>query len=59
MCDVTAVKEANRLGIYRAAHVRSLLVPASRKDHPVYPQDDTLLDITYESRELDHYDDLI
>lgn len=56
---ISAVKEANRLGIYRAAHVRSLLVPASRKDHPVYPQDDTLLDITYESRELDHYDDLI
>lgn len=56
---ISAVKEANRLDIYRAAHVRSLLVPAARTEHPVYPQDNTLLDITYERRELDHYDDLI
>ena len=56
---ISAVKEANRLDIYRAAHVRSLLVPAARTEHPVYPQDNTLLDITYERRELDHYDDLV
>jgi hypothetical protein len=56
---LSVVREANKLGTFRAAYITSRLQPPGTKDHPVYPQDNNLLNITYERSDLAKYDDLI
>jgi hypothetical protein len=56
---LSAVREANKLGTFKVAYVKSLMQPSSAKEHPVYPQNSNLLNITYEGRELAKYDDFI
>ena len=38
--------------------VHILNLPHKTQDNPVYPQDQRLLDITYEGRDLSEYDNL-
>jgi transposase len=54
---LSAVREANSLHIVRLSYVESLLVPRGREDVAVYPQNVSLLDIAYQTRELTDYDD--
>jgi transposase len=54
---ISAVREANSLGIYRTTYVEGLLTPG-HTDHPVQPQKKELLEITYEGRNLADYDEL-
>ncbi len=54
---ISAVREANGLGIYRTTYVEGLLTPGF-KDQPVQPQKKELLEITYEGRNLADYDEL-
>jgi hypothetical protein len=57
---LSAVREANKLGTFKVAYIKNLLQPlGSKKHHPVYPQDNRLLNITYERSDLAKYDDLI
>ncbi|MGZ6230857.1 MAG: IS21 family transposase [Syntrophales bacterium] len=56
---LSVVREANKLGTFRVAYITSRLQPPGTKDHPVYPQDNNLLNITYERSDLAKYDDLI
>lgn len=48
-----------QLGTFKVAYIKNLLQPAESKHHPVYPQDNRLLNITYERSDLAKYDDLI
>jgi transposase len=54
---LSAVREANSLHIVRLSYVESLLAPRGREDVAVYPQNVSLLDIAYQTRELTDYDD--
>jgi hypothetical protein len=54
---ISAVREANGLGVYRTTYVEGLLTPGF-KDQPVQPQKKELLEITYEGRNLADYDEL-
>jgi hypothetical protein len=54
---LSAVREAHSLGSYRLSSIESLLCPRRREDVVVYPQNASLLDITYQRRELTEYDD--
>lgn len=57
---LSAVREANTLNTYKLRYVESLLMPKSiREESPVYPQNISLLDISYEKRELTEYDTLV
>ena len=57
---LSALREAKALGVYRIQYIQSLLrLPESQQDHPVYPQDKTILEIHYQGRELKDYDELI
>jgi len=57
---LSALREANSLNIYKARHIQSLLQPTGpQQPHPVSPQDQKLLEISYKQRELDDYDELI
>jgi len=57
---LSAVREANALKVYKIKYVHSLLERAGAKEPPtVRPQDERLLEIAYEARRLDDYDDLI
>ena len=57
---LSAVREANSLKVYKIKYVHSLLESSGAKEPPtVRPQDERLLEITYETRRLDDYDDLI
>jgi len=56
---LSAVREANKLGTFKVAYIRTLLQPSGTKDCPVYPQDQKLLNITYERSDLTRYDELI
>lgn len=56
---ISAVRQANALGAFKAAYVENLLKPFNAKAHPVYPQNEKLLRIDYERRSLDNYDELI
>ena len=57
---LSAVREANSLKVHKINYVHSLLESSGAKEPPtVRPQDERLLEITYESRDLDDYDDLI
>lgn len=56
---LSALREANQGGICRIKHLVHILnVPHKTQDNPVYPQDQRLLDITYEGRDLSEYDNL-
>jgi len=57
---LSAVREANSLKVHKIKYVHSLLESSGAKEPPtVRPQDERLLEITYENRNLDDYDDLI
>jgi len=56
---LSSVRQANKLGTFKAAYIRNLLQPSGAKDFPVYPQDHKLLNITYERSDLAKYDELI
>jgi hypothetical protein len=57
---LSAVREANALKVYKIKYIHSLLERSGAKEPPtVRPQDERLLEITYEARQLDDYDDLI
>jgi len=57
---LSAVREANSLNIYKARYIQSLLQHSGPEEpHPVSPQDQKLLEISYQQRELDDYDELI
>jgi transposase len=57
---LSAVREANSLKVYKIKYVHSLLESSGAKEPPtVRPQDERLLEIVYEARRLDDYDDLI
>jgi transposase len=56
----SALREAVGLKIYRIHYIQSLLrLPENQQDHPVYPQNQKLLEINYQRRELKDYDELI
>jgi len=55
---LSALREANSLHVHKVFYIQSLLQPQS-SPHPVCPQDQKLLEITYKDRKLDDYDDLI
>ena len=57
---LSAVREANTLRVYKIKYIHGLLAsPADRELPTVRPQDERLLEIAYEVRRLDDYDDLI
>ena len=57
---LSAVREANALKVFKIKYIHSLLERSGAKEPPtVRPQDERLLEITYEARQLDDYDDLI
>jgi len=57
---LSAVREANRMGIFKIRYVQSLLqVPTYQPPSPVYPQQSKLLEIDYERRDLKDYDELL
>lgn len=57
---LSAVREANALHIYKLKYIESLLAPRNTKEmSPVYPQNVSLLDISYRKRELTEYDELV
>lgn len=55
---LSAVREAIHLKVFRTHYIQSLLQP-SCEPNPVHPQDRSLLEIDYERRKLDDYDDLL
>ena len=56
---LSAVREANKLGTFKVTYIKNLIQPSGSTHHPVFPQDDKLLNITYERSDLAKYDDLI
>ena len=57
---LSAIRQANDLGICKVKYLISLLhLPDEKHDNPVYPQNTKLLEITYEGRQLNSYDELI
>jgi hypothetical protein len=54
---LSAVREANGLRVYKLRYIESLLGPLRLDPAAVYPQNTSLLDISYENRELTDYDD--
>jgi hypothetical protein len=55
---LSAVREACRLHIYTLTYIESLIKPPHGDPTTVYPQNMSLLTITYEKRELTDYDHL-
>jgi Integrase core domain len=56
---LSAIREANGLNVYKLKYIESLLAPRTAKEEsPVYPQNASLLDISYRKRELTEYDEL-
>jgi transposase len=55
---LSAVREANGLHVHKLRYVESLLGPSRFDPAAVYPQNASLLDISYEKRELTDYDEL-
>jgi len=57
---LSAVREANRMRIFKLRYVQSLLqVPQPQPPNPLYPQQSKLLEIDYERRNLKDYDELL
>jgi hypothetical protein len=55
---ISAAREAISLHIHKLRYIESLLGPRGQKEAAVYPQNASLLDISYEKRELTDYDEL-
>jgi transposase len=55
---LSAIREANGLHVYKLRYVESLLGPSRLDPSAVYPQNTSLLNISYEKRELTDYDEL-
>ena len=57
---LSAVREANRMKIFKTRYVQSLLqVVQPQSPNPLYPQETKLLEIDYERRNLKDYDELL
>jgi hypothetical protein len=57
---LSAVREANRMKIFKTRYVQSLLqVVQPQPPNPLYPQETRLLQIDYERRNLKDYDELL
>jgi transposase len=57
---LSAVREANRMKIFKTRYVQSLLqVVHPQPPNPLYPQETRLLEIDYERRNLKDYDELL
>jgi transposase len=56
---LSAVREANTLRIHKLRYIESLLRPQGPQESAVYPRNASLLDISYEKRELTDYDELV
>jgi len=57
---LSAVREANRMKIFKTRYVQSLLqVVQPQPPNPLYPQETRLLEIDYERRNLKEYDELL
>ena len=56
---LSAVREATTLHIYKLRYIESLLGPRGPEEAAVYPQNASLLDISYQRRELSDYDELV
>ena len=56
---LSAVREANTLHIYKLSYIESLFGPRGFDPAAVYPQNVSLLDISYQTRELTDYDELV
>ena len=57
---LSAVREANRIKIFKTRYVQSLLqVVQPQPPNPLYPQETRLLEIDYERRNLKDYDELL
>ena len=56
---LSAVREACALNIHKLRYIESLLGPKGPEGAAVYPQNTSLLDISYEKRELADYDGLV
>ena len=57
---LSAVREANRMKIFKTRYVQSLLqVVQPQPPNPLYPQETRLLEIDYERRNLKDYDELL
>jgi hypothetical protein len=56
---ISAVRTALEIHVHKASYIQSLLRPGASPLHPVHPQDGTLLQITYQGRSLDDYDELL
>lgn len=53
----SAVRELNGLACFKIKALRSLLqLPEPKEHEPLWPQNQNLLNLTYEERSLDHYD---
>lgn len=56
---LSAIREANGLHAYKLQYIESLLAPRNiQHEYPVYPQNASLLNISYRKRELTEYDEL-
>lgn len=55
---LSVIREANSLRIHKLRYIESLLGPKGPEEMAVYPQNTSLLDISYQKRELTDYDDL-
>lgn len=56
---ISCVRELNNMRCFRLKALQSLLkLPAPRQGKPIWPQDTTLLNLNYEERSLDEYDDI-
>lgn len=54
---ISAVRELNRMGCYKIKSLASLLnLPHEKNPAPLWPKDNNLLNINYEPRRLDNYD---
>jgi transposase len=56
---LSAVREAQTLHIYKLRYIESILGPRGPQESAVYPQNASLLDISYQKRELTDYDELV
>jgi hypothetical protein len=56
---LSAAREANTLRIHKLSYIEGLLGPRGQKEAAVYPQNSSLLDISYKNRELTDYDELV
>ncbi len=56
---LSAVREATILRIHKLRYIERLLGPRGPQEAAVYPQNASLLDISYQKRELTDYDELV